>query len=137
MKRCFPKYQNDPGGCLIIMLFYKALETMTCLQGDTLPEFCVDTDIVEEKDKYTMCLILETTDSATAGGVALQRECSSKDIEEGTSYFVQLTSEDTKELSGSYLLHFRLTYTNDETGLQLQYRKICGTLTVRPVAQGV
>lgn len=111
--------------------FYKKLNPMECLQGDTLPEFYVP---VEDTENCSMCAILENT--SIPGSVVLSRTCSIKsasDDSEGhtvTTFAVQITSEDTKTLSGTYRLTFWLTDENGRT-----YVKLTGTLTVSQVAQ--
>ncbi len=105
--------------------FYKEFDPMECLQGDTLPEFYVP---VEDAENCSMCLILENI--AISGSRILQRACE-KTVQEDTVVFsVQLTSEDTKTLAGTYRLTFWLTDENNRT-----YVKLTGTLTVSQVAQ--
>ena len=111
--------------------FYKEFEPMECLQGDTLPEFYVP---VENAENCSMCMILENT--AIPGSIVLSRTCSIKsasDDSEGhtiTTFAVQITSEDTKTLSGTYRLTFWLTDENN-----LTYVKLTGTLTVVQITQ--
>lgn len=111
--------------------FYKEFEPMECLQGDTLPEIYVS---VEDAENCSMCAILENP--AIPGSVVLSKTCSIKaasDDSEGhtvTIFAVQITSEDTKSLVGTYRLTFWLTDENNRT-----YVKLTGTLTVSQVAQ--
>lgn len=104
---------------------------MECLQGDTLPEFYVS---VEDAENCSMCAILENP--AIPGSVVLSKTCSIKsasDDSEGhtvTTFAVQITSEDTKTLSGTYRLTFWLTDENN-----LTYVKLTGTLTVVQITQ--
>ena len=111
--------------------FYQELTEMECLQGDTLPEIYVS---VEDAENCSMCAILENT--AIPGSVVLSKTCSIKaasDDSEGhtvTYFAVQFTSEDTKNLVGTYRLHFILTDEND-----LQYKKLTGILKVIQIAQ--
>ena len=103
--------------------FYEEISPMECLQGDTLKTFKVTT----EETNGTMKMILE--DVSFAGSIVLCKTCNKSDEDGETIFLVQLTSEDTKNLSGTYRLHFILT-END-----LQYKKLIGTLTVIPVVQ--
>lgn len=104
------------------MKFYQNIEKMECLQGDTLKTFQVTT----AETAGTMEIILESI--AIPGSIACHKICNKIDDDDETIFLVQLTSEDTKTLSGTYLLYFVLTENN------LQYKKIAGTLTVIPVA---
>jgi len=112
--------------------FFQDFKDMECLQGDTLPVFSVQTQIpFADRGNYSMVLILESDNLHDAGTRILQKNCeASSDEEEKTNFSVQLTSEDTKPLSGVYKMHFRLTDENT-----LEYAKICGTLHVRRTAQ--
>ena len=104
--------------------FYEEISPMECLQGDTLKTFKITT----EETNGTMKMILE--DMKVAGSIAIPpKECSKIAGDNETIFLVQLTSEDTKNLSGTYRLHFILT-END-----LKHKKLIGTLTVIPVIQ--
>lgn len=105
------------------MKFYQNIETMECLQGDTLDEFTVEMDEDTDLTGATMLLILENEN-----GQVLQKSCTLS----GQSFSVQLTSTDTAELVGLYHLHFCLTGANG-----LQYRKLTGILHVSRTEQGV
>lgn len=105
--------------------FYEEISPMECMQGDTLPEFYIP---VENAENCSMCMILENT--AFPGSRVIQRACE-KTVEEDTVTFaVQITSEDTKTLSGTYRLTFWLTDENN-----LTYVKLTGTLTVVQITQ--
>lgn len=112
--------------------FFEKIEDIKCLQGDTLPVFCVQTDIpYGDMANYYMVLIVESNNLNDAGTRILQKNCeASIDEEEKTKFSVQLTSEDTKLLSGFYILHFRMTDGNN-----LEYAKIAGNLIVKKIAQ--
>jgi len=117
--------------------FFQDFKDMECLQGDTLPVFSVQTQIpFADRGNYSMVLILESDNLHDAGTRILQKNCTASvwtddtDETEKTNFSVQITSEDTKKLSGVYKMHFRLTDENT-----LEYAKICGTLHVRRTAQ--
>jgi hypothetical protein len=111
--------------------FFEKIEDIKCLQGDTLPVFCVQTDIpYSDMANYSMVLIVESNNLNDAG-TSFQKNCeASIDEEEKTKFSVQLTSEDTKLLSGFYILHFRMTDENN-----LEYAKIACNLIVKKIAQ--
>lgn len=106
------------------MKFYQSLDRMECLQGDTIQTFHVD---VENVADFPECVLI-IEDAAIPGAVVLQKSC----IADETGFSVQLTSDETKEMSGLYRYHFCLT---DSSGLK--YRKLSGTLDIIPTAQGV
>lgn len=115
--------------------FFEELEDMECLQGDTLPAFYVQTDIpYADRANYYMVLILESDNLGDAGTRKVQKDCSVSlwmdGSEEKTRFSAQLTSDDTRSLSGSYVMHFRMTDENN-----LEYAKIAGQLYVRKTAQ--
>ncbi len=101
--------------------FYQEIPDVVCLQGDTLSPFCIKPEL-SDLSGYSMCLILEKD-----GGIVIQKSCT---LEED-AFYVQLTSQDTAALNGSYRMHFRLT---DASGLF--YRKLTGTFKVVQIAQG-
>ena len=105
--------------------FYQKLPEMVCLQGDTLQIFDIPVIGLDSLSGCSMLCIIE--DSSVDGAVVLSKSCTKED----NSFRIQLTSEETAALSGTYKIHFRMT---DADGLQ--YRKLAGMLTVRPVAQG-
>ena len=107
------------------MKFYQELQMMECLQGDTSPEFSVE---VENADDCTMDLILENIENI--GVPVLQKRCAKVASEDVIIFSVRLTSEDTKQLSGLYRMHFHMTDENN-----LEYAKIVGKLNVRRIAQ--
>lgn len=115
--------------------FFEELEDMECLQGDTLPAFYVQTDIpYADRANYSMVMILESNNLNDAGTRKLQRDCSASlwvdGSDEKTRFSAQITSDDTRSLYGSYILHFRMTDENN-----LEYAKITGQLDVRKTAQ--
>ena len=103
--------------------FYDKIQDMECLQGDTLDTFSVEMGENTDLTGASMMLIVENQD-----GLVLPKACTLS----GQTFSVQLTSEDTANLTGLYQLHFCLT---DADGLK--YRKIVGTLHVSKAAQGV
>ena len=105
------------------MKFYQNIEKIECLQGDTLDTFSVEMDENTDLTGASMMLIIENQN-----GLVLPKACTLS----GQTFSVQLTSEDTANLTGLYQLHFCLT---DADGLN--YRKIVGTLHVSKAAQGV
>lgn len=105
--------------------FYQQLADMECLQGDTLPAFSIQ---AENAENCSMCMILE--DTAFPGSRKLQKSCEKTASEDTVVFSVQLTSEDTKTLAGTYRLTFWLTDEN-----HLTYVKLAGTLTVSQTPQ--
>lgn len=107
------------------MQFYQDFGELKCLQGDTLSAFNVTIDDAEEElTGFEMRLILEK--KSTPGGIVLQKICERS----GNTFRVQLTSENTKNLSGAYQVYFSVTAPDG-----LKYKKITGTLIVAPAPQ--
>ena len=107
--------------------FYNELPSMEDLQGDTLPDFLIDTEL-EDLTGFSMELILE--DTKTAGSITFRKNCAKIVSEETELFTVQLTSEETENFCGSYRLYFWL-YAGDG----LKYKKLAGTLTFIPTPQ--
>ncbi|MDE5754301.1 MAG: hypothetical protein K2H89_07165 [Oscillospiraceae bacterium] len=104
--------------------FYDTMPTMECLQGDTLETFQIHIES-DSPENFTMQLILE--DQKLLGTAKLTKNCTFSD----ECFHVQLTSNDTANLHGTYYMHFRL---KDASGLS--YRKLAGVLIIRPSVQG-
>ncbi len=111
------------------MKFFDEAGELECLAGDTLPTFEIEieTDTAAcDLSKCSMQMIL--SDLETPGTSVLTKTCTA--LSSKTGFEVTLTSKDTRALSGTFLLHFRLI---DENGLS--YRKLMGVLTVKPCPQ--
>ncbi len=105
--------------------FYDRLPTMECLQGDTLETFQIYVNEFDSSENCTMQVILE--DQKLLGTARLTKNCTLSD----GCFQVQLTSNDTAGLHGTYNMHFRM---KDADGLS--YRKLAGILIVRRTVQG-
>ena len=105
--------------------FYDTMPTMECLQGDTLETFQICIDNLNSPENATMQIILE--DQKLLGTARLTKNCTFSD----GCFQVQLTSNDTAGLHGTYYMHFLLKDANG-----LKYRKLTGTLIVRRSVQG-
>lgn len=103
--------------------FYDSIPDMEWLQGDTLPEFYIG---IENASAFSeLSLILESPEFPEQ--TVLTKEGTASD----GGFTVQLTSEDTQNLSGVYRYHICLTDNNG-----LKYKKITGILNIIPVAKG-
>ena len=107
--------------------FFDTLASMRGYQGDTFPAFCVVTD-ADDLTGCSMRLVLE--DISAAGSAAMVRACEAfeEEQEDGTvirGFQIQLSTEDTAVLCGTYKLHFILTDTAGN-----EQRKLIGMLTV-------
>ena len=108
-----------------IIRFYDKIQTMECLQGDTLDEFIIHVDDFDSLDGCTMQVILE--DQKLLGTAKKIKDCVLSD----DCFKVQLTSEDTSILNGVYNMHFRMKDANG-----LSHRKLYGVLIVKRTVQG-
>ena len=115
------------GNFMDTIKFYNELPSMEGLQGDTLPDFLIDTEL-EDLTGFSMELIIE--DTKTAGSIKFRKSCEKIVHEETEIFSVQLTSEETENFCGSYRLYFWL-YDGDG----LKYKKLAGTLTFIPTPQ--
>ncbi|MDE6729716.1 MAG: hypothetical protein K2J71_02945 [Oscillospiraceae bacterium] len=104
--------------------FYDTMPTMECLQGDTLETFQIHIES-DSPENFTMQLILE--DQKLLGTARLTKNCTFSD----GCFQVQLTSNNTANLHGTYYMHFCMKDTNG-----LNYRKLAGILIVRRSIQG-
>jgi hypothetical protein len=103
--------------------FYDSIPDMEWLQGDTLPEFYIG---IENASAFSeLSLILESPEFPEQAVLTKTGTASEK------GFSVQLTSEDTKELTGIYRLHVCLKSNNG-----LKYKKMTCNVNVIPVAEG-
>lgn len=102
--------------------FYEILPEMECLQGDTLPAFLIEAEGTDPDMHMYLILASQYKPQMTV----VRKECTAT----GNGFQVQLTSEETKTLRGTYQLHFCLSANG------LKYKKIAGILNVIPVAEG-
>lgn len=103
--------------------FFESAGSMRGMQGDTFPEFKIETDL-DDLEGYTMRVDLELTE---APGIAVfTKNCTQ--YTEGTEcgFKVQFTTADTEELCGIYTMHFVLSSTSGDK------RGLVGTLVVLP-----
>lgn len=111
------------------MKFFEEIGELECLAGDTLPTFVIGVEMDADAHDLSKCRMqMILADLETPDVSVLTKNCTACSSE---SYFeVTLTSEDTKVLSGTFLLHFRLV---DEKGMS--HRNLMGVLTVKPCPQ--
>lgn len=103
--------------------FYEVLRRMRGYRGDTFPVFYIRTD-ADDLTGCSMRLVLENTE--TPGSVALTKACTEYEFEdEALGFSVQLGTDDTVNLCGTYTMHFIM-----EDGNGAEYRKLVGTLVV-------
>ncbi|MBR3630348.1 MAG: hypothetical protein IKN55_07750 [Oscillospiraceae bacterium] len=104
--------------------FYDELPPMECFSGDTLPAFEIKPEGITGFSAGSMVMLVE--EHQIAGAVALCKAAGFvEDTVLGQHFRVQLTSEDTSQLCGTYRLHFILTVGGTD------YEKLTGTLHVR------
>jgi hypothetical protein len=108
---------------------YREAQRMQCMAGDTLPEFHIFTDLDNEQIMgCTMALIIEPLSSP--GAAALTKQCARYSEDDRHGFWVQLMTEDTAALIGTYRMHFVMTDAN-----AVQYRKLICDLSVLPVPE--
>ncbi len=105
--------------------FYDKMPDMECLAGDTLPSFIIEVD-ADNLNGCRMQLLIASYDEPEQ--VILSKDGSQTD----NGFIFTLTSEDTKNLSGLFRMHFRFVGSDG-----LSRRKLSGVLRVIPVPLGV
>lgn len=99
--------------------FYDELPDMEFTAGDTLPEFSV-TVSANNLNSAAMLLILSPKSNPVEA--AISKSCT---LSSGSTYTVQLTSEDTTGLvEGEYIMEFALTSAGNA------YKKLRGSVYV-------
>lgn len=109
------------------MKYYNELPPMECLSGDTI-SFVIRLESEGEAlstDGYSMRLVVAEEENPKAA--ELVKDC---EVADG-AFAVVLTSKETADWQGGYELHLALY---DAEGLI--YRKLAGTLWVKPTAWG-
>lgn len=104
--------------------FFDESEALQGYQRDTFPEFKISVNDPNVSSSWSMRLVMEYYSSP--GTAVFSKQCTYSDTD-GVVFYVQLDTEDTKQLCGSYNMHFILTDPNG-----LEYHRLTVLLTVIP-----
>ena len=108
---------------------YREAQRMQCWAGDTLPEFHIFTKLsAAEIEGCAMSLVIEPL--SCPGGAELTKPCTPYSKDGRNGFAVQLGTNETAKLCGTYRMHFVMKDANDNA-----YRKLVCELEVLSVPE--
>lgn len=111
--------------------FYDELSDMEFVAGDTLPVFNISVDVEDGTSLEDCAMKLIVSKCTDASSPIISKTCT-VDNEDNTMYHVQLTTEETVQLTeGTYTLFFILIDTDE-----MEYKKTVCSLYVHSAPKG-